>query len=139
MAQYKKEDIARLVKDGRIAKGYTQQELSDLSNISLRSIQRIENGEVIPRLYTLKILAGQLSFSLADIGLEPSGDVTDKAPKLNRPRKLILSVCFFFLILLLTGAFLSQSARFPETDFERFLLWAAVLAVYGAALFRIWK
>ena len=57
MVQYNKEDIARLVKDGRIAMGYTQQELSDLTRISLRSVQRIENAEVLPRLYTLKLLA----------------------------------------------------------------------------------
>jgi transcriptional regulator with XRE-family HTH domain len=138
MAQYSKEDIARLVKDGRIAKGYTQQQLSDLSNISLRSIQRIENGEVAPRLYTLKILATQLSFSLADIAVV-TPPVASQTAKFNRPRKVILSVTFFLLIVLLTAAFLSQSSRFPETDFERFLLWAAVLAVYGSALFRIWK
>src|ERR1700744_5895859 len=138
MAQYNKEDIARLVKDGRIAKGYTQQQLSDQSNISLRSIQRIENGEVIPRLYTLKILSTELGFSLADITVVPP-PVTSPSAKLNRPRKVILSITFFLLGILLTAAFLSQSGRFPETDFERFLLWAAVLTVYGSALFRIWK
>ncbi len=42
MKQPSKEKIARLVREARIAKGYTQQELSDKAQISLRSVQRIE-------------------------------------------------------------------------------------------------
>jgi transcriptional regulator with XRE-family HTH domain len=47
MEKKRKEMIATLVKEGRLSKGYTQKELSELSNISIRSIQRIENGEII--------------------------------------------------------------------------------------------
>ena len=49
--------IASIVKEGRLAKGYTQKEVSDLTGISLRSIQRIENGEVEARTYSLKALS----------------------------------------------------------------------------------
>lgn len=136
MLQYSKVDTARLVKEGRIAKGYTQQELSDLTRISLRSVQRIENGEVLPRLYTLKILADQLGFSLDDV---VETEVPVKKATLNKPRKIILSIGSLLLIILLTGAYVSQSAHFPETNFERFLLYAGVLTVYGLALLRIWK
>ncbi len=138
MAQYNKEDISRLVKQGRAAKGYTQQELSDITRISLRSIQRIENGEVLPRLYTLKILAGQLGFALEDV-TETEPVSASKPKSLNLPRKIILSLGSLLLIVLLTGAFLFQSARFPETTFEAFLLYAGVTAVYGVILFRIWR
>jgi transcriptional regulator with XRE-family HTH domain len=138
MVQYNKEDIARLVKDGRIAMGYTQQELSDLTRISLRSVQRIENAEVLPRLYTLKLLAKALGFQLEDIAETPL-PVPVKSSGLNKPRKIILSILSLLLILLLTGAFIAQSARFPETNFERLLLYAGVTAVYGLVLFKIWK
>jgi transcriptional regulator with XRE-family HTH domain len=138
MPRYSKQDIAKLVKDGRIAKGYTQQELSDLTRISLRSVQRIENGEVLPRLYTLKILADQLGFSLDDV-VETEAEMPVKKITLSKPRKIILSIGSLLLIVLLTGAFLSQSAHFPETTFERFLLYAGVLTVYGLTLLRIWK
>jgi len=138
MTRYSKQDIARLVKDGRIAKGYTQQELSDLTRISLRSVQRIENGEVLPRLYTLKILAGQLGFSLDD-AVEKESEMPVKKTTLKKPRKIILSIGSLLLIILLTGAYVSQSAHFPETTFERFLLYAGVLTIYGLALLRIWK
>ena len=44
----KQKMIAEIVKEYRAIKGYTQKELADISNISLRSIQRIESGEVVP-------------------------------------------------------------------------------------------
>ncbi|MCR9016771.1 helix-turn-helix domain-containing protein [Aquiflexum gelatinilyticum] len=52
------------IKSLRLAKGLTQQELSDQSGISLRTIQRIENGEVKPSLYSLKKLSEVLEVDL---------------------------------------------------------------------------
>ena len=45
MDQSNENYIAVRIKEGRLSKGYTQQELSDLAGISIRSVQRIENGE----------------------------------------------------------------------------------------------
>lgn len=44
----------------RKEKRLTQEELVERSNVSVRTIQRIEAGEVIPRLSTVKILAKAL-------------------------------------------------------------------------------
>ncbi|WP_460218336.1 DUF4870 domain-containing protein [Psychroserpens sp. MEBiC05023] len=41
----------------RKLKGYTQEELSDLTTVAVRTIQRIEKGEVKPHLQTIKLLA----------------------------------------------------------------------------------
>jgi transcriptional regulator with XRE-family HTH domain len=145
MDQLNKQEVAGLVKEGRIAKGYTQQELADLTKLSLRSVQRIENAEVVPRLYTLRVLAQHLNFSLERPAreIEPTivgqNTLSKKTPRLSKARKLILTFGSGILLLLLTGAFLSQSARFPETDFERFLLWSFVVGAYSVVLFRIWK
>ena len=145
MDQLNKEEVAGLVKEGRMAKGYTQQELADLAKLSLRSVQRIENAEVLPRLYTLRILAQHLNFSLERPVKESRPKIVEqnqlpkKAAGLSKARKLILTFSSGILLLLLTGAFLSQSVRFPETDFERFLLWSFVIAAYAVVLFRIWK
>jgi transcriptional regulator with XRE-family HTH domain len=135
-----KEEVARLVKGGRMSKGYTQQELSDLTGISLRSIQRIENGDVSPRMYTLKILSEHLDFSLEQIrGAKSDLKAVVPPPSTNKAQKVILTVGAGLLILLLTGAFVAQSPRFPETQFESLLLAAGVLVCYGIILFRIWK
>ncbi|MDB4304111.1 helix-turn-helix domain-containing protein [Desulfosarcina sp.] len=55
-----------LIKELRIKKGLTQEELADMTELSSRTIQRIENGEVDPRSYTLQMIAKALEvdFSL---------------------------------------------------------------------------
>ena len=53
-------ETGKLVKELRIKKGMTQEELADLTELSARTIQRIENGEVDPRAYTLQMIAKAL-------------------------------------------------------------------------------
>lgn len=53
-------EIGKLVKNLRLKKGLTQEELSEKTDISVRTIQRIENGEVDPRAYTLQAIAQAL-------------------------------------------------------------------------------
>jgi uncharacterized Tic20 family protein/DNA-binding transcriptional regulator YiaG len=53
----KNNDLAQKVKTLRNRKGYSQEELSEKTGLSLRTIQRIENGETEPRGDTLKRLA----------------------------------------------------------------------------------
>lgn len=59
-------ELGKRIKDLRIKKGMTQEELADLTELSARTIQRIENGEVDPRAYTLQMIAKALDvdFSL---------------------------------------------------------------------------
>ncbi len=48
------------IKKLRLEKGMTQEELADKTNLSVRTIQRIENGDVDPRAYTLQTIAAAL-------------------------------------------------------------------------------
>lgn len=59
-------EIGKLIKELRIKKGLTQEELADKTELSARTIQRIENGDVDPRAYTLQMIAKALDvdFSL---------------------------------------------------------------------------
>lgn len=50
----------QLIKDLRLKKGITQEELAARTDISVRTIQRIENGDVDPRAYTLQAIADGL-------------------------------------------------------------------------------
>jgi transcriptional regulator with XRE-family HTH domain len=129
--------IASLIRQGRAAKGYTQKELSELSRISVRSIQRIESGELIPRSYTLRVLAGILDVSFESFG--PAAPLAARKRQLNRAQRWILSIGGSILLMLLAWAFLAQAARFPETDFERFLFGAAVLAMIVLLLCFVWR
>jgi len=134
-----KEKIAELVKSQRLAKGYTQQQLADMTRVSLRSIQRIENGEVIPRSYTLTILAEQLELDLQGISSTPILSNNEAIFNSNKPKKMIISVGLGITIPLLAAAFLSQAPHFPETNFESFIFWAGTIIAYVIILLRIWK
>ena len=55
------------IKQLRIKKGLTQEELAEKTNISARTIQRIENGEVEPRAYSLQMLAKALDVEFEEL------------------------------------------------------------------------
>ncbi|GAB2760216.1 helix-turn-helix domain-containing protein [Salinimicrobium soli] len=133
----KKERLAAIVKQKRLAKGITQTELSDSAGISLRSVQRIEKAEVFPRGYTIEVLAKALDFSIKDLEQEesPAAEKSGSA----RPKKIILSLGSGIIILLLAMAFLSQSRSFPENSFELFNFWTAVVLLISVTQWMIWR
>lgn len=53
----KNKELAQKIKALRSRKGFSQEELSEITGLSLRTIQRIENGETEPRGDSLKRLA----------------------------------------------------------------------------------
>ena len=52
--------LSSRVSKERIRKGITQEELASLANVTVRTIQRIESGESIPRMFTVKAIATAL-------------------------------------------------------------------------------
>jgi transcriptional regulator with XRE-family HTH domain len=48
----------------RKAKGLTQEELVEKCNLSVRTLQRIESGEVMPRSYTIKLIFSALGYNI---------------------------------------------------------------------------
>jgi transcriptional regulator with XRE-family HTH domain len=67
-------DFRKKLIDYRKARGMTQEELAEKSGISIRTIQRIETGEVIPRAYTIKVLSDYLGIGYFDSNI--TGDNT---------------------------------------------------------------
>ena len=64
-------DLGLKVAELRQQKGLTQERLAELCEVSPRTIQRIESGEVDPRAYTLHCLGETLGF---DFGEENTGN-----------------------------------------------------------------
>lgn len=62
--------IGQKIKELRLLKGLTQEELAERTNLSVRTIQRIESGEVDPRSYTLSLLAEALGVELEEFTRE---------------------------------------------------------------------
>ncbi|WP_369999590.1 DUF4870 domain-containing protein [Winogradskyella sp.] len=51
----------------RKLKGFTQEQLSEESSVTIRTIQRIEKGDVQPHLQTIKLLATGLGIEVEDL------------------------------------------------------------------------
>ena len=61
------QSIAKNLVYQRKLKGYTQEELSDKTQVTVRTIQRIEKGDVNPHLQTVKLLATALDVEVNDL------------------------------------------------------------------------
>lgn len=49
-------ELGKKIAEFRKSKGFTQEELVERCNLSVRTLQRIEAGEVTPRIYTIKLI-----------------------------------------------------------------------------------
>ena len=74
----KQPELGKRIIELRKSKGMTQEELVDKCNISVRTIQRIESGEVTPRSYTVKTILEALEYEIEDISIGGEG-AADKA------------------------------------------------------------
>ena len=130
---------ARIVKEARLKKQLTQKALAEYAGISVRSLQRIENGEVLPRAYTWRQLGTHIDLQL-EFPEQLSVPASSSPPtKLNLPRKWILSIAVLVVIILTFSAFVVQSSTFPETLFETINMILAGCVLYAVILFKIWK
>ena len=59
-------DLGKKIAEWRKAKGLTQEELVEKCNLSVRTLQRIESGEVTPRSYTIKTIFAALDYAIYD-------------------------------------------------------------------------
>jgi transcriptional regulator with XRE-family HTH domain len=63
----KQPELGKKISELRKIKGLTQEELVEKCNISVRTLQRIETGEVTPRSYTIKTILAALDYDLSTI------------------------------------------------------------------------
>ena len=66
----KQPELGMKVSELRQQKGLTQEQLAELCEVSTRTVQRIESGEVAPRLFTLTNLGEALDFDFTAGDLE---------------------------------------------------------------------
>ena len=68
----KQPDLGLKVSELRKEKGFTQEQLAEDCEVTPRTIQRIESGEVEPRAFTRNSLSNVLEFDLGkdDVGNE---------------------------------------------------------------------
>ena len=73
--QMKQPTLGKRIQELRKSQGITQEELVDLCNVSVRTIQRIEAGEVTPRSHTIKTILHALGEELSSIQ-EPIDEIS---------------------------------------------------------------
>ncbi len=73
----KQPELGQKISELRKSKGLTQEELVEQCNISVRTIQRIEAGDVTPRSYTIKTILSALDYDLEQIRTGDSKATTE--------------------------------------------------------------
>lgn len=73
--------ISKKIVEARKQKGLTQEELADLANVTVRTIQRIESGETQPRSFTLRTIAEALGTSFEEL----AAPATETNPSIEKP------------------------------------------------------
>ncbi|MCR9182188.1 MAG: helix-turn-helix domain-containing protein [Flavobacteriaceae bacterium] len=116
----KQPELGQKIQDLRKQKGLTQEELVEKCNINVRTIQRIEAGEVTPRSYTIKTILGALGYDLETINHSSS----DREHQLIEPEKIHYTIktltlaCVFGGIYFLLGfpEFYADWSRLTENE-----------------------
>ncbi|RXK58409.1 XRE family transcriptional regulator [Lacibacter luteus] len=102
-------EVYKKIVHARKQKGLTQEQLADLSNVTVRTIQRIESGESMPRAYTLKAIATALNISFEELTADnnlaehlPASESTVQTPDYTDSKhtlKIICLSCFSYLVV----------------------------------------
>jgi transcriptional regulator with XRE-family HTH domain len=83
----------------RQQKGLTQEELATLTGLSIRTIQRIESGESIPRSFTLKAIAGALDQSYEQLTTDETEAFASPTSDVRHFLQLFNLSCFSFIVV----------------------------------------
>lgn len=133
-------DLANKIKGLRLQKGFSQEKLADESQLSLRTIQRIENGETEPRGYTLNRLAKTLEVTTEELTAAP--EQTDKGLVVVLNLSALSFILFPFLgivVPLAVWAFAKQKTKRSNEAAKQILnfqiLWCIIAGCVYALLF----
>ncbi|MDG1714509.1 helix-turn-helix transcriptional regulator [Lacinutrix sp.] len=91
-------DLGDKIKSARTQKGITQKELAEITGLTERTIQRIENHEVEPSVYSLNKISEILSFDFQ----------TEKMRIMKRRNQIIYTVMIVWTIALAFNLFFTE-------------------------------
>lgn len=100
-------EIHKRIALARKKKGLTQEQLAELTNITSRTIQRIESGESTPRAFTIKAIAAALDTTFEELTSEPQNDsvglpATENAFDVESEKHFLTMLClscFAYLVI----------------------------------------
>lgn len=85
----------------RRAAGLTQEELAQKAQLAVRTVQRIETGQSIPRMYSLRALAKALDIPYSELNPESYQDIQFQRVHSDTAHflRLLCLSCFSYLII----------------------------------------
>ena len=110
-------ELGKRILELRKEKGLTQEELVEKCNISVRTLQRIETGEVTPRMFTIRTILAALDYDLNTIAENEDTGARGAAKTLRR-LLLLEADSTGFPYSQLTAAWLSGILYFMLSLFE---------------------
>ena len=114
--------LGKKILELRKLKGLTQEDLVEKCNINVRTIQRIEAGEVSPRSYTIKTILEALEVDSNEVFQKELEDAiqfsNDEISKLNSS----WIVGIFYILVTIIGFFLEYSLWEDSTTQEELLM-----------------
>ena len=118
MEALKQPELGQTIIKLRQEKQLTQEELVEMCNLNVRTLQRIEAGEVTPRDYTLRSIFNALEFDIDAV----AGKVQKRAAISRLQLAWIAGVIYFILGLFETAV---DYIRFDEeiTVYFTFIYW----------------
>lgn len=113
----KQPELGRKILELRKQKGFTQEELVEQCNINVRTIQRIEAGEVMPRSFTLKVILNALGEDLNILKEKnPANNFALKEFAFSSTQIKLAWICGLFYFLSGFVEFAVDYARFYEDN-----------------------
>ncbi|WP_229664945.1 helix-turn-helix domain-containing protein [Polaribacter pacificus] len=116
----KQPELGKKILELRKQKGFTQEELVEKCNINVRTIQRIEAGDVSPRSFTIKAILEVLGFNYEEVlGDEYVPGKFDKLLRINpnTVNKQLNTAWVFGIVYFMVG-FVEFAFEFMQGYFE---------------------
>lgn len=122
------------VKKLRLERAWSQEQLAQLSSLSIRTIQRVENNEV-PSLETLSALASVFNVSVSDLVLEPLTESPELDNRINEARfqvknEIRLLKAIIVAVIVCSIMYVVNYIHSPELNWP---IW--VITIWGGILF----
>jgi transcriptional regulator with XRE-family HTH domain len=116
----KQPELGKKILELRLSKGFTQNELAEKCNLSIRTIQRIELGEVIPRSFTIKTIFSTLEFDFYNTKTVSQNVKTSTFKDaileiINLKKNTMKKLSFLSVLLILGLFFMTKSETHAQT------------------------